>query len=356
MTVHGGKGRQAHVVILPDTTGATEPVSDALFFAPDGTPLYSPSSRTDAASTARLRDAANAAAERESRRLLYVALTRASDRLIIAGAGLGNQKSGFAKSSWYRWCLMSMRALHGDDATEEPIEQIIAFGPPVTMAAASHAAESTTPDATAWLTQPAATPVPPLSFAAPSRLTDAQSSELHPFGPYCKAALRRGRLIHGLLQTLPEIAPPQRAAVGRRFLARTSDISEADQVEMLSVTLRTLSDPTFADIFAPGGRSEAAIVGTLPTGQLVNGRVDRLIIQPELVLIIDYKTDRPAPAEASKVENAYWVQMAAYRAVLHSLYPDRPIRCALLYTDGPRLIELSGEEMSESLNRVESRV
>jgi len=356
MTVHGAKGLQAPVVILPDTTGATKPVSDALFFAPDGTPLYSPSSRTDAASTARLRDAANAAAERESRRLLYVALTRASDRLIIAGAGLGNQKSGFAKSSWYRWCLMSMQALQGDDASEEPLDAAMAFGPSVTLAAASHAAEKTSPNAPDWLTQPAATPVPPLRLAAPSRLTEDQSSVLQPFGPDRKAALRRGRLIHGLLQTLPEIAPPQREEVGRRFLARTPDVSEADQAEMLNVTLRTLADPTFADIFAPGGRSEAAIVGTLPTGQLVNGRVDRLIIQPEQVLIIDYKTDRPAPAEASKVENAYWVQMAAYRAVLQSLYPDRPIRCGLLYTDGPRLIELSGEEMSESLNRVESRV
>jgi ATP-dependent helicase/nuclease subunit A len=111
MTVHGAKGLQSPVVILPDTTGATKPVSDALFFTDHGVPLYSPSSRTDAAITAQLRDAANAAAERESRRLLYVALTRAADRLIIAGSGMGNAKAGFAKSSWYRWCVTAMSEL-----------------------------------------------------------------------------------------------------------------------------------------------------------------------------------------------------------------------------------------------------
>ena len=126
--------------------------------------------------------------------------------------------------------------------------------------------------------------------------------------------------------------------------------------EMLAVTLNTLEDPSFANVFAPGGRSEAAIVGTLPSGQMVNGRVDRLIIRSDEVLIIDYKTDRPAPTDAAAVEFAYRVQLAAYRAVLADIYPDRPVRCALLYTDGPRLIEIPSDELSESLNRVDSGV
>lgn len=356
MTVHGAKGLQAPVVVLPDTTGATKPVSDPLFFTPDGTPLYSPSARTDATVTTGLRDAANAAAERESRRLLYVALTRASDRLIIAGAGLGSPATGFAKSSWYRWCVMAMRALHSEDVCDDPPDEPMAFGPAPIQVKGSITAAATAPRPPAWLKRPADTPEPPLRLAAPSRLTEDHSAVLQPFGPDRKAALRRGRLIHGLLQTLPDVAGSDRTRVGQRFLSRASEITNEDRAEMLSVTLRTLEDPAFGDIFAPGGRSEAAIVGTLPGGQLVNGRVDRLIIQPDQVLIIDYKTDRPAPPDAASVETAYWVQMAAYRAVLASLYPDRPVRCALLYTDGPRLIELSGDEMSVSLNRVESRV
>lgn len=357
MTVHGAKGLQSPVVIVPDTTSATKPVGDALFFNAEGVPLYSPSSRTDAPATAALREAANEAAERESRRLLYVALTRASDRLMIAGAGARNSKTGFAKSSWYRWCSLAMRELLGSDAPDdEDMETVLTFGPAPTVAKRAAAAEPAKPDAPAWLKRPAPAAQPPQRLAAPSRLTEDQSAVSLPFGAGRAAALRRGRLIHALLQTLPEVAAHMREPTGRQYLAREPDISSDEIEEMLSVTLSTLDDPNFASVFAPGGRSEAAIVGTLPNGQMVNGRVDRLIIRPDEILIIDFKTDRPAPTDASAVEFAYRVQLAAYRAVLADIYPDRPVRCALLYTDGPRLIEIPGDELSESLNRVDSGV
>ena len=357
MTVHGAKGLQSPVVIVPDTTSATKPVGDALFFNAEGVPLYSPSTRTDAPATAVLRDAANEAAERESRRLLYVALTRASDRLIIAGAGARNSKTGFSKSSWYRWCALAMRELLGAEAPEEDdTETIMAFGPEATVAEKATVVNAAKPDAPEWLKRPAPAAQPPQRLAAPSRLTEDQSAVSLPFGAGRAAALRRGRLIHALLQTLPEIAADMRERTGRQFLAREPDISPDEIEEMLSVTLSTLNDPSFASVFAPGGRSEAAIVGTLPSGQMVNGRVERLIIRPDEILVIDYKTDRPAPTDASTVEFAYRVQLAAYRAVLADIYPDRPVRCALLYTDGPRLIEIPGDELSESLNRVDSGV
>lgn len=356
MTVHGAKGLQSPVVILPDTTGATKSVSDALFFTDDGTPLHSPSGRLDCKATAALREAANVDAEKESRRLLYVALTRASDRLIIAGAGLGSSKTGYAKSSWYRWCLTAMRALTGTADDDSPLEDCLTYGAAPVCAPSE---PGTTPDsreAPGWLKRPAPAPVPPSRLAAPSRLTEDRAAVLAPFGPDRSAALKRGRIIHALLQTLPELAEIDWEVAGKRFLSRDPEIAPGDAAEMLEVTLRTLRDPAFADVFAPGGRNEAAIVGTLPAGQMVNGRVDRLIIQPDHVMIIDYKTDRPAPQQAGDVDTPYLVQMAAYRAVLQSLYSDRPVRCALLYTDGPHLIELDGQAMSESLNRVESRV
>lgn len=357
MTVHGAKGLQSPVVILPDTTGATKSVSDDLFFTDDGTPLHSPSSRLDCRATSELRDAANVAAERESRRLLYVALTRASDRLIIAGAGLGSSKTGYAKSSWYRWCLIAMRALTGSDVDDETIPgDRLFYGEAPTCIDADQAAGAESIATPAWLKRLAPAPAPPARLAAPSRLTEDRAAVIAPFGPDRSAALRRGRLIHALLQTLPDLPEADWERAGSRFLAREPDLSAEDQGEMLEVTLRTLRDPNFAGVFASGGRNEAAIVGTLPGGQMVNGRVDRLIIHEDHVMIVDYKTDRPAPVRASDIETPYLVQMAAYRAVFQTLFPDRPVRCALLYTDGPHLIELDGQAMSESLNRVESRV
>ncbi len=356
MTVHGAKGLQSPVVILPDTTGATKPVSDDLFFNAGGTPLHSPSSRLDCRATAELREAANVAAERESRRLLYVALTRASDHLIIAGAGLGSSKTGYAKSSWYRWCLTAMRALTDRGDPDEAPEQRLTYGAAPIYLGKDASSDLAAPAPPAWLKRLAPAPVPPARLAAPSRLTEDRAAVIAPFGPDRSAALRRGRLIHALLQTLPDLPESERTAAGARFLSREPDLSADERQEMLDVTLRTLSDPGFADVFAPGGRNEAAIVGTLPGGQMVNGRVDRLIIHDDHVMIIDYKTDRPAPLRASDIETPYLVQMAAYRAVFLALFPDRPVRCALLYTDGPHLIELDGQTMSESLNRVESRV
>lgn len=356
MTVHGAKGLQSPVVILPDTTGATKSVSDALYFTESGVPLHSPSSRLDCQATTDLREAANIAAERESRRLLYVALTRASDRLIIAGAGLGSNKTGYAKSSWYRWCLTAMRALTGDPADDADLDETLALGPTPTCLISDEVHESNPPAPPNWLKQPAAPPAPPIRLAAPSRLTEDHAAVRSPFGQDRSAALRRGRLIHALLQTLPELPNDQWQTAGTRFLRRDPEVSESESAEMLEVTLRTLHDPAFAEIFAPGGRNEAAIVGALPGGQMVNGRVDRLIINDAQVMIIDYKTDRPAPMQASDVDLPYLVQMAAYRAVMQTLYPERLVRCALLYTDGPHLIELDGQAMSESLNRVESRV
>ena len=356
MTVHGAKGLQSPVVILPDTTSATKPVSDALFIDPNGVPLYSPSARTDAQATANLRDAANAAAERESRRLLYVALTRASDRLIIAGAGLGNSKLGYAKSSWYRWCLTAMRAITGTPESDDLPDETLSLGPPVPTLAQTRTTVAPVATGPAWLTQPAPAPVPPQRLAAPSRLTDDQAAVSPPFGAARSAALRRGRHIHALLQTLPELPTEDRRAFGQRFLSRDVELTPSEIEEMLDVTLRTLAHPDFAGVFDQNGRSEAAIVGTLPNGVMVNGRVDRLIIRSDEILIIDYKTDRPAPRDTAGIDLSYRVQMAAYRAVLTSLYPDRPVRCALLYTDGPHLIELDAADMSESLNRIDSGV
>ena len=356
MTVHGAKGLQAPIVFLPDTTGGTKPASEALFVSQSGVPIYSPSSRLDCPMTAELREAANQAAERESRRLLYVALTRASDQLIIAGAGLGNTKTGYAKSSWYRWCLTAMRALTGDANEADQLEEKVSFGPQLPRLAPVAERTETTRAVPDWLKRPAAKPVPPQRLAAPSRLMEDRSAVLAPFGPDRSAALKRGRLIHALLQTLPDLPQSGREAAGRRFLSRDPDISPEQVEEMLSVSLQTLNDPAFADVFSEHGRNEAAIVGTLPNGVLVNGRVDRLIIQAQDILIIDYKTDRPAPQRAEDIDIAYKVQMAAYRAVLQDLYPKREVKCALLYTDGPHLIELDNQTLSESLNRVESRV
>ncbi|MBJ7511942.1 PD-(D/E)XK nuclease family protein, partial [Brevundimonas sp.] len=154
---------------------------------------------------------------------------------------------------------------------------------------------------------------------------------------------RRGDLIHRLLERLPEIAPADRPDAARRLLARETDLDEAQRAEMIAAAFSVLDDARFAPVFGPGSRAEVALTGSapgLPSGVAVNGRIDRLVVTPERVLVIDYKTNRPAPDALDRVDPAYVLQAAVYVAVLKRLYPDRPVEAALVWTDGPKLMPI----------------
>ena len=151
---------------------------------------------------------------------------------------------------------------------------------------------------------------------------------------------RRGRLIHALLQTLPELPADARPKAAAAFLARpVHGLDAASREAIATETLAVLDHPGFAELFGPASRAEVPLVGTLG-GRTISAQVDRLVVTPDAVLVVDFKTNRPPPADPSAVPAVYLQQMAAYRAALRRIYPDRPVRCALLWTDGPRLMPL----------------
>ena len=121
---------------------------------------------------------------------------------------------------------------------------------------------------------------------------------------------------------------------------------------MLAAAFGVLDDPRFADVFGPGSRAEAAIGGTsrrLPPGLAVSGRVDRLLVTPERVLVVDYKTNRPAPGDITDADPAYLIQMAVYVAVLEEVFPGRRVEAALVWTDGPRLMPVPENIVARTL-------
>jgi ATP-dependent helicase/nuclease subunit A len=189
-------------------------------------------------------------------------------------------------------------------------------------------------------TPPTPEPAPPRPLT-PSRPAGAEPAVLSPLdGGAGDARFRRGRLIHQLLQVLPEVAPDERDAVCRRFLARPAHGLGPDaQAEIVAGVLAVLADARFAPLFGPPSRAEVPLVGVVD-GRVVAGQVDRLLVNDERVLVVDFKTNRPAPEREEDVPQSYYDQMRAYRAVLSQVYPDRPIDCALLWTDGPRLMPL----------------
>ncbi len=376
MTVHGAKGLEAPIVILPDTCAAPKTgvdnglmvsTDDAGVITPAGMPIWAGSKKDDIPVIAPLRIDAEARALREHRRLLYVALTRAQDRLIICGAWTGGtrSKTGFAEGSWYAACQRAMQGIvdAGRAKTVENAQgEVQRFGDALfanPSADDRHSIASATiaPD---WLFRPAPREAQATRYAAPSSLLGDEPPVLAPFRENNSARLARGRLIHTLLQTLPGLEENQREEAARRFLARDDEFTAAQHDEMLKVTLATLNNPVMHPVFAPGGRAEAPIVGgndaRLPKGMKINGRVDRLVITPDEVLIIDFKTDRPAPARAEDVGPAYTLQMAAYRAVLETAWPDRKIRCAIVWTDGPKLMPLPETAMDQALESLREHV
>ena len=366
MTVHGAKGLQAPIVILPDTTGDPKSADVSLLTLNDA-PVWPGNKKQDTPETALAREDLVKRVAREHRRLLYVALTRAQDRLIVFGAWFRDKvkteedrltKNGYSKSSWYALCAEAMHNLLGDGfpLADTGRPAFARFGPPPLIGQSDQDAESRRAKAPDWLYQNAPGEDGAIQMAAPSALLlEQETPVLPPLGRARADRLKRGRLIHALLERLPALPEDKREDEARAFLNRDSTLSTDQKDDMLSAAMGVLTDPQFSEVFAAGGRAEAPIIGrspALPEKTVINGIVDRLVVSDTSVLIVDFKTDRPPPKQANAVGLAYLTQMAAYAAVLKEAYPGREIRCALVWTDGPKLMDLPADLLENALSRL----
>ena len=358
MTVHAAKGLEAKIVFLPDTCGAPRPQHDAKIHLLDGARnrkilAWSPRKDDDPAAVARARQAARDEAENEYRRLLYVAMTRAEERLYVSGFYRRTEPSALC------WGAM-IDATRGDAFVEVPAfwdaaEKVWRYAAPgeITQvdADAVRAAppEINLPD---WLSTRApaeASPTPPLR---PSNTLAAGEPEIPLPGSARHAALERGRLIHTLLQYLPEVEAEQRPAAAGAFLqARAPDLDESACGALIEQVLSMLDSPELAGLFGPRARAEVALAGivTLPNGKTrdVLGRLDRIAESETEVLVADFKTGAPAGAESTPA--GYLRQMALYRAVLAPLWPGKSLRMLLIWTEGPKVVELSAAQLDRAL-------
>jgi ATP-dependent helicase/nuclease subunit A len=344
MTVHGSKGLQAPIVLLPDTA-RTPRGEDALLWTAEGLMLWPPRAAHREARAEALRGDARAAQEREYRRLLYVAMTRAEDRLYVCGWRGARAAS---EGNWHALVEDGLR--HGEKVGAEEIAPpagegtaLRVVGPQIAPTEKQDAARGFRPVAVAlpgWAAMPPPTEEVPPRPLTPSRPDEDEPSPRSPLGDDRGAAFRRGLLIHALLQALPEIESAGRRAAAEAWLARPAHgLDAAAQAEIAEVTLAVLEDPAFAALFAPGSKAEVPVTGRVGD-RVISGQVDRLVVTEDRVDIVDYKSSRPAPADADSVPPVYLRQMAAYRAVLRKVYPGFSVFCAILWTDGPVLMTL----------------
>ncbi len=355
LTVHGAKGLQAPIVFLADTCFV--PQNDPLLHWRDhgGKQVMLWTHRVKHADAVTLaeRDAARARREEEYHRLLYVAMTRAEDRLIVCGF---ETKIARSDRCWYSLIESALQRLDPPAAEHEGgVRRLetLQDEPPdrVKQSAVQARDESALPPWTQRAAPGEPAPQTPLTPSRPSGFEPPAYSPLG--GATINAGTRRGVLIHRLLQLLPGVDVSARVAAAARFLGtNAAEFSEAERGEMSAATLGVLGHAEFADLFGPNSRAEVPVVGVVRMrvdqggGEAVlSGQIDRLVVRADHVLIVDYKTHRPAPKTAADAPAQYVRQMAAYRGALAAIYPGRPIRCALLWTDGPRLMELSATQL-----------
>jgi ATP-dependent helicase/nuclease subunit A len=341
MTVHGAKGLEAPIVILPDTAARQEG-RDPPQLLPLG-PAVGWRTRAEdrPAAIAAAEAARQAEVAAENHRLLYVALTRARTWLIVAGAGPTGD------GGWHRLVADAMAGL-GPVAEEGRFGPRLALGHNWTEAPGVAARPAAPPSLPAWALRPPPAPPPDALPLAPSALGGAHA--LPGEGLDEAAALARGADLHLLLEVLPAGPRADWPGLARRLLpARTADARE----DLLSEAVAVLDDPGLAGLFGPDALAEAEVAAPLAAlgGRRIVGRVDRLVIGADRVLAVDFKSNRVAPPVPEATPDAILRQMGAYAAALAAVYPGRRIETAVLWTRHRRLMALPGPLVAAALAR-----
>lgn len=345
MTVHGSKGLQAPIVIMPDTIDSIGGGKDSLLLWPDKTgldvPIWAPKKDDAVTAYGSFIEKCKDQNEEERYRLLYVAMTRAADRLYIAGY-MGNKRK--KEGAWYEIIENSMRSMEGVIELEDGSLRYAATQQGEVKVEQKSQEQALIHDALPqWAYEDIAPePAQPRPLR-PSRVeeSDMPRAVISPLKAGRDNRFLRGNLTHKLLQFLPEFAPQNRQSAAQQFLVKQAQgLSEAVQKGILDEVMDIVSSPEFAPFFDVNGFAEVPVTAIASDGRVLSGQIDRLVVKDQCVWVLDYKTNRPPPVDVKDVPKIYVQQMDAYREVIAKLYPQREIICGLLWTDGPRLMIL----------------
>ena len=339
MTVHGAKGLEAPIVILPDTGRRDVTIKDEIITV-DGTPVWkAPADDMPQPMRARL-DEMKEAALQERLRLFYVAMTRAEKWLIVAAAGELSKD----ESSWYQITAAALARLRaeplGDDGTlryqqgDWDALDIIET-PEKTI---------TTPRLDPVFTRSAPSPKGEDKTLSPSDLGGAKALAGEA-GLDMDAALSYGTLVHELLEHLPLMGPDAREIFLER-LARTHPAEMIARAEDEAEAV--LNTPALAPLFAETTLAEVPVTGSLGD-QRLHGTIDRLVIAEDRILAVDFKTNRVVPGTAEACPDGLLRQMGAYAHMLRQIYPDRQVETAILWTATPALMVLPNDIVTNAL-------
>lgn len=349
MTVHGAKGLEAPIVILPDTGVRKIDIRSAVYEI-DGYPVWAPPVGAMPETLRSRRDEMIAAQGRERRRLLYVAMTRAENWLIVCAAG----DVGHGDESWYGMVAQGMQQagavvhpFHGEGGMR--LEGLDWGGLPIAAPVPVSETDTMKPvfDETSG-PPPKSRTLSPSDLGGPKALV-GESIDTDP-----DIALARGSLIHRLLEHLPQTPSELRGAVANALIAGDSEaLLVPDRDLLIADVLGIIGAPDLAGVFSPDALAEVELTATLPAfpGQRLHGAIDRLLFSDTRITAIDFKTNRRVPGNAAQVPEGILRQMGAYHAMLSQIYPDRQINIAILWTATAQLMPLSPDMLMDALNR-----
>lgn len=339
MTVHGAKGLEAPIVIVPDTStlesGRKKPPIGEL----SGQAFWAQPKENEPQAILDMDDAQKRKDEYEYARLLYVALTRAENWLIVAGAGQPSKDA-------HRWHNRVSAAMEAMGAVET--------GGILTV---SHLWDGA-PDADATVERPTLAPAPWLHAKpdaapdTPSPVSPSRFDGPHALpGDYEADGTRRGDLIHQLLEFLPTTPRGNWPDLTRSLCA-----DAFDPEEILAEVSAVLKAPEFTEIFSETALVEVPITARLAEldDKIISGRIDRLLLTPNRVLAVDFKSNLVVPAQSSQIPKAILAQQGAYAVALGQIYPDRIIETAIIWTKTAQLMKLPHATVIDALRTVTS--
>jgi ATP-dependent helicase/nuclease subunit A len=350
MTVHGAKGLESRVVILPDTADYAPPLRQRLLRLANGQPVFRGGDSARAAEVAAALAAERQAAEEESNRLLYVALTRAQSWLIVCGAGKDAAQEDPA-SCWHRKVALAMQGMEprrqGDGWRLQFGDWPAAAAP---QASGDNAPQPALPD-WALATAPAmAFPPAPLSPSGLGPMAHAgEPAQIDP-----EDALRRGSQLHLLLEHLPRYPAAAWPEIGAALLRGAEMPADDDEIaDRLAEARSVLSNPELQTLFAGDSLAEVDVSAALPelAGRRIHGRIDRLLRRPGGVLAVDFKSNRQVPDTVAGIPDGILMQLGAYRSALRQIFPGERVEVAVLWTRAARLMPVPDDMVIAALRR-----
>ncbi|MEL7461068.1 MAG: double-strand break repair helicase AddA [Pseudomonadota bacterium] len=344
MTVHGAKGLESPIVMILDAI-SDKSRPETLLFGEDGRPFMHAAAADRPAALEAASAAQTAKRREEAHRLMYVAMTRAENWLVVGGAGQRPTKG----ETWYEKIAAGVtkagpttQANHVDGTAFDRYSEGIWDRPLV--AKADHAATKTAlPD---WLDVPRTMLAKP-QVIAPSKLGGTKALPGDE-GASTDAALAFGSALHLLLEHLPQTPKADRARIAQKLLADgPADLS----AEATQTALRLLAQDDLSHLFGPDSLAEVDIVASpaIFDGALLTGSIDRLVIRPDHVLAVDFKSNRVVPERPAETPSGILRQLGAYAAALGDLYPDRRIETAVLWTQTATLMPIPHEIVRQAL-------